>query len=282
MSLELAVGIVVAVSALLGLAGYFVFRSFNILVIFLSLCASFLIWGYWFGAKGNFADLELRQSPINMWGTIHTGGFLVAALIACLLVSITFIIERYLSIKRAQGSGNNIMFLKSLQTNLDQSNIRGALAECEKRRGAISNIMRNGLERYEQVEGDKEYGPDKKLAEVQRAIDEAVNLETPLLEKNLVILSTVSSIATMIGLLGTTLGMIRSFKALGASGGAVSAQALSIGISEALYNTAFGLGAAIISIVAYNFYTSKVDNFVYMIDEAILSVMEILTIKVKK
>jgi biopolymer transport protein ExbB len=196
-------------------------------------------------------------------------------------VAITYIVERQLSIRRAQGD-SNVMFLKALQTSLEQGDVRAAVAECEKRRGAISNIMRSGLERYQRVENDKDYDPEKKIAEVQRAIDEAVNLETPLLEKNLVILSTVSSIATMIGLLGTTVGMIRAFAALGASGGAVSAQALSIGISEALYNTAFGLAAAIISIVAYNFFTSKVDNFVYMIDEAIMSVMEILTIKVKK
>jgi len=124
--------------------------------------------------------------------------------------------------------------------------------------------------------------PEKKIGEVQRSIDEAMNLETPLLEKNLVILSTVASVATMVGLLGTTVGMIRAFAALGASGGAVSAQALSIGISEALYNTAFGLGAAIISILSFNFFTTKVDNFVYMIDEAVLTVMETLTIKTKK
>ena len=132
------------------------------------------------------------------------------------------------------------------------------------------------------VDNDKDISPDKKLAEVQRAIDEAVNLETPLLEKNLVIISTVASISTMVGLLGTTLGMIRAFAALGESGGAVSAQALSIGISEALYNTAGGLVAAVLCIVFYNFFTTKVDNFIYMIDEAILSMMEILTIRVKK
>jgi len=76
--------------------------------------------------------------------------------------------------------------------------------------------------------------------------------------------------------------MIRAFAALGESGGAVSAQALSIGISEALYNTAGGLVAAVLCIVFYNFFTTKVDNFIYMIDEAILSMMEILTIRVKK
>jgi biopolymer transport protein ExbB len=122
---------------------------------------------------------------------------------------------------------------------------------------------------------------EKKLAEVQRSIDEAMNLETPLLEKNLVVLSTVASIATMIGLLGTTLGMIRAFQALAVSG-TVSAIQLSIGISEALYNTAGGLIGAILSIVAFNFFTTKVDNFVYMIDEAILNIMQIFTIRIKK
>jgi biopolymer transport protein ExbB len=141
--------------------------------------------------------------------------------------------------------------------------------------------MRAAITRFQDVEKDADYGPEKKIAETQRAIDEAMNLETPLLEKNLVILSTVASIATMIGLLGTTIGMIRAFRALAASG-TVSAIQLSIGISEALYNTAGGLLGAVLSIVAFNFYTTKVDNFVYMIDEAILSVTQIFTVRVKK
>ncbi len=85
----------------------------------------------------------------------------------------------------------------------------------------------------------------------------------------------------MFGLLGTTIGMIRAFAALGGGEGAVSATQLSIGISEALINTAFGLIAAILAIVAYNIFTNKVDNFVYMIEESTLSMMEILTVKVK-
>ncbi|MBS1536985.1 MAG: MotA/TolQ/ExbB proton channel family protein [Bacteroidetes bacterium] len=257
-------------------------NMFNILVVVLSQIVSGIIWWFWLGNPANFKDGILRHDPINTYGTIHTGGPLVAVLLGLLIIAITFIIERFLSINKAKGNGDLSMFIKSISSNLAGGNISAALSECEKQRGSLSNIVRSGLERFQQIENDKEYDPEKKIAEVQRAIDEAVNLETPLLEKNLVIISTVSSISTMIGLLGTTLGMIRAFAALGASGGAVSAQALSIGISEALYNTAFGLAAAIISIVAYNFFTTKVDNFVYMIDEAILSVMEILTIKVKK
>ena len=132
-----------------------------------------------------------------------------------------------------------------------------------------------------EVESDTELDKEKKMSEVQRAIDEAINLETPLLERNLVILSTVSSVSTMFGLLGTTIGMIRAFAAFGETG-TVDATQLAVGISEALYNTAGGLGAAIISIIAFNFFSTKVDSYVYMIDEAVLNVTQILTVRVNK
>ena len=98
----------------------------------------------------------------------------------------------------------------------------------------------------------------------------------PLLERNLIALSTIASISTMIGLLGTTVGMIRSFAALGHSG-AVDATKLAVGISEALVNTAGGLLCAIIGIVAYNVFTTKVDSFNYMIDEASFEAIQLLT-----
>mgnify|MGYP002088987902 CR=1 FL=1 len=119
------------------------------------------------------------------------------------------------------------------------------------------------------------------MAETKRSIEEATSLETPLLERNLIALSTIASIATMFGLLGTTVGMIRAFTALAAAGGAPDAIQLSIGISEALINTALGLFAAIIGIVAYNFFVTRVDNFIYMIDEASYNVAETLSAKTK-
>lgn len=275
------IGVGVLLFAAAGIS-YAMFRSFNSFIVFLWLAIADLIWGLFMGAPGNFKDAFGRHEPLNTLGTIHTGGPLVAALLGMLFIAITFIVERYLLINKAKGNGDLREFVKTVSTNLESGNVHNAIDACAKQQGSLSNIVRSALERYVQLENDSEYDAEKKLSEVQRAIDEATNLETPLLEKNLVILSTVASISTMVGLLGTTIGMIRSFAALGASGGAVSAQALSIGISEALYNTAFGLAAAIVSILSFNFFTTKVDNFVYMIDEAILSVMEILTIKVKK
>ncbi len=79
----------------------------------------------------------------------------------------------------------------------------------------------------------------------------------------------------MIGLLGTTIGMIRSFKAL-AQSGAPDAIQLSIGISEALINTAGGLLVAIIAIVGYNACSQKIDHLLQRTDEASFTLVRLL------
>src|SRR5439155_18347890 len=116
------------------------------------------------------------------------------------------------------------------------------------------------------------------MEEVQKAMEEANMLEVPLLERNLIALATIASIATMVGLLGTVIGMIRSFSALGHTG-SVDAVKLAVGISEALINTAGGLFVAIFSIVLYNVFVTMIDNFNYMMDEATLEVVEVLALK---
>ena len=120
--------------------------------------------------------------------------------------------------------------------------------------------------------------PKIRWAEVQRVIEEATMLEMPILEKNLIALSTIASIATMVGLLGTVIGMIRAFAALAHAGSADAVQ-LSQGISEALINTAGGISIAIASIVCYNFFTTKIDGMTYMIDEASYDILQNLKSK---
>jgi biopolymer transport protein ExbB len=257
-------------------------NAINVIIMTVEIAISFAFWWFVMGNPANFKDGVMRHEPLpgNVLGTIHTGGPLVALLLSFILIAVTFVIERALSIGKAQGKEAMPLFTKKIQTLLEDGDVQGALAACEAQRGSLANIIRAGLEKYLAVK-DTPVDAEKKMLEVKRAIDEQTNLETPLLEKNMVILSTIASIATMVGLLGTTLGMIRAFAALGA-GGSVSAQALSIGISEALYNTAGGLIGAVICIVFYNIFTTRIDNFTYIIDEAILSVTEILTVKVKK
>ena len=256
---------------------------FNISVIILSLIIGmYVIWWLIMGAPSGFENGTERTIPKanDVLATIHTGGPLVGILIALIIISITFVFERLLTINKAKGKGNPVIFIKNMIDKLTKGNLDEALAECDNQRGSVANVMRAAISRFKEIENDPAFTAEKKVTETQRAIDEAMNLETPLLEKNLVILSTVASIATMVGLLGTTIGMIRAFQAL-AETGTVSATQLSIGISEALYNTAGGLLGAILSIVAFNFFTTKVDNFVYMIDEAILNVTQIFTLRTK-
>ena len=204
------------------------------------------------------------------------GGPLVALLIALIVMLVTFIIERILTLNKAKGNASVQAFFKSIIDMLQQGNFDGALAACDKQRGTVANVLRAGIERYKQVLVT-ESSADKRLTETQRAIEEANALEVPLLERNLIALSTIASIATMVGLLGTTIGMIRAFSATGERvGGVIDAQKLAIGISEALVNTAGGLLAAILGIVAYNFFVNKVDAFNYTMDEATYEMLQLL------
>lgn len=254
----------------------------NLLIILGCGIVAFVVYYLVLGAHGNFVDPVTGQYdphlPQNILGTIYTGGPLVGLLIACILLAVTYSVERFLSINKAKGKSDMHKFGKTVIAHVERGNYDAAIKECDTQRGSLANVLRAAIERFRSVENQSNITAEQKIAEVKRVVDENMNLETPLLEKNLVILSTVASVSTMVGLLGTTIGMIKSFQALGA-GGTVSAQSLSIGISEALYNTAGGLIAAVLSILAYNIFTTSADNFTYTMDETILDLMETLSIR---
>jgi biopolymer transport protein ExbB len=210
---------------------------------------------------------------------IQKGGYLVILLIVLTIMVVTYVVERMVVIRKARGKGSLTVFLKNVQQNINEGNIDAAIAACDKQRGSCANVLRTGLERYKIAKQSGDANQKEVMEEVSHAIEESMMLEVPLLEKNLVVLSTIASISTMVGLLGTVIGMIRAFAAMGAKGGVVEASELARGISEALINTAGGLIAAIIGIVAYNFFATSVDNFTYMIDEASYSIVESLSKK---
>lgn len=213
---------------------------------------------------------------------IRDGGPVVSVLIALTIMVVTFIFERLLSLNRAKGRTAMTVFLKKIQQEIHAGNIDGAIEACDRQRGSLANVIRNGLARYKELkESGKVKEQKEMMADVQHAIEEAMLLEVPLLEKNLVVLSTIASTATMVGLFGTVIGMIRAFKAL-AQAGVPDAVQLSLGISEALINTAGGIFAAILGIVFYNVFTTRVDNFTYMIDEASYSIVQTLATRSKE
>jgi biopolymer transport protein ExbB len=186
-----------------------------------------------------------------------------------MLTVFTFIIERFLTIAKAGGSASNADFIRKVQYHLANKNVDAALSECDKQKGSVGNVMKAGLHRYKDMINNSELSTDQKVMAIQKEVEEATSLELPMLEKNLVFLSTIASVATLLGLLGTVMGMIRSFSALGEdSGGGAAAGKLSQGISEALYNTALGIGTSAVAIIFYNIFTTKIDGITYGIDES--------------
>ena len=122
------------------------------------------------------------------------------------------------------------------------------------------------------MEQDATLDVDQKTLAIQKDIEEATSLEMPMLEQNLTIIATLVSIGTLAGLLGTVIGMIKAFAEL--SGSATNTAKLSAAISEALVNTAMGITTSTISIIMYNFFTSKIDSLTYAIDETGFSIVQ--------
>ena len=128
--------------------------------------------------------------------------------------------------------------------------------------------MKAGLRRYKEMMTEQGMDTEQKVIAIQKEVEEATALELPMLQKNLVFLSTLTSAGTLVALLGTVIGMIRAFSALGDEGGAGAAGQLAVGISEALYNTALGIGTSTFALIMYNIFTTKIDSITYGIDES--------------
>ncbi len=242
----------------------------------------YIIWRFLLGSGSNFkvpdATGGFWPSHKDPWekgivpkglAMMYEGGIIVPILIGCLLTVITFVIERLLTVSKATGAGNIAEFIRRVQYNLANKEVDKALAECDKQKGSVGNVMKAGLRKYKEMITNTELATDQKVLNIQKEIEEATALELPMLEKNLVFLSTIASVATLLGLLGTVLGMIKSFSALGSeSGGAGAAGELSKGISEALYNTALGIGTSALAIILYNVFTTRIDGITFGIDES--------------
>lgn len=250
---------------------------FAAVLIVVALLASIIVYVFVFGNPANFKTPE-KTSPVNLLGAIYLGGFVIVALMTLSIMVITYTIERWLSTNKAKGKGSIETFLKQVQITLRDGNIEETIALCDKQKGSIANILRQGLERYQLLAMDKAMDPEKKLQEVKNAIEEAMGLELPLLNTNLSALATISSVSVLVGLFGTVTGMIKSFQAL-ATAGTPNAAELSAGISEALFNTAGGLFGAIVGTISYNFFLTKVGNITYMIDEATYNLLAIIALK---
>ena len=246
----------------------------SFLAIAIALVAGALIYSKVFGDPSNFVDGDPTGEPMegNLYGVIYKGGFIVPILVAVNLIIIIFSIERLVTLLLANGKGNTDKFIASIKGHMEKKDFKAAIAQCDKQKGSLANVVRAGLEKYDHMNGDNSLTKEQKLESLKKELEEATALELPMLSKNLAVLSTSASIATLIGLIGTVLGMIRSFAAM--SKGSPDTAALATGISEALINTAFGITASTLAIILYNFFSTKIDTMTYSIDEASFTIVQ--------
>lgn len=232
------------------------------------LVFGWVIWNFVLGNPSNFqhGDPSGEPNPGNLMGMMYKGGYVIAVLIGLLTTTVVFGIERFIVIGKASGAGSVKNFVAQVQSLVNANKIEEAIELSDKQKGSVANVVKSALIKLKEVKREG-FDTDKATEVIQNEIEEATVLEMPTLEKNMIILATLVSIGTLVGLLGTVTGMIKAFSALSTSGSPDSA-ALATGISEALMNTATGIGTSTLAIVFYNLHTTKIDKLTHFIDEA--------------
>lgn len=263
-------------------SGSFLRSLFTPLVIIVCLILGWLVYDMILGDPSHFEGNNIANHPKkgDYYGIVYKGGPIVFILISIILIIVTVTIERLFTIIRAMGKGSLTKFVSKLQYMIKNGQVNEAIVACNKQKGSLANVMRAGLLKFDELEKDTTMEKDQKVLVIQREFEEATALELPMLSKNMVIISTLASVATLVGLIGTVLGMIKAFAAL-AQAGNPDAIALANGISEALINTFLGIGGSVIAIIMYNLFTSLIDSLTYKIDEAGFSLIQTFASKTK-
>ncbi len=240
---------------------------FAALTIVICITIGALLWKFVMGAPANFIKGDPTGQPLpgNYLGMVYKGGVIVPVLMGLFLMTIVFSVERFIVLTKAAGKGNLDNFVKDVLSQIKTGDVQGAIAACDAQEGSVANVIKAGLLKSEQVKKDG-LDVDTATENITKEIEQATSLEMPMLEKHMTIISTLVSIGTLLGLLGTVSGMIKAFAGL--AEGTPDQAELANGISEALINTATGIGTSTLAVIAYNYFTSKIDTLTYFIDEA--------------
>ncbi|MBD5208110.1 MAG: MotA/TolQ/ExbB proton channel family protein [Bacteroidales bacterium] len=241
-------------------------------VIIACAAAAVCIFLFGMGYSGNFEGGTTDGHPLNLAGTVYKGGFIVPILMTLLLTVIVLSIERWIALSSAVGKGNTGKFVEDIKADLAANKIDAAMQRCKNQKGSVASVVYNTLVRYKEMDENTTLSKEQKLTTLRNEVEEATALEMPSLSQNLPILATLTTLGTLVGLLGTVMGMIKSFQALASSGSPDSTE-LSTGISEALVNTAFGIATGAFAVISYNYFTNKIDNLSYAIDEIGFSIV---------
>ena len=236
------------------------------IILVICFVIAYCFYEFFLGDPSHFAGGDKTGHPSDIYGTVYKGGFVVSIIITLLLTVITLGVERFFAIKSAAGKINLAKFTAQVKELIKAQKFTEAKALCDKMEGSVANVVLASINMYESVESDSSLKKAAKVAKIQQAHEEAIQLEMPTLQMNMPMVATIVSLGTLTALFGTVMGMIGSFQALSAGGGADS-MALSAGISEALVNTASGILTSWVATVVYNFFSNKIDKLTYALDE---------------
>jgi len=196
----------------------------------------------------------------EIWSFLVKGGIMMIPLMLSSVLALAVIIERAVVLRRKRILDPEVVILVGSAST--SAEVEAVFKKLEKKDGPFLNILRVCLANR---------GKDK--ASVKEAILDAGRQEMRYLEKYLAVLETIAGVAPLLGLLGTVLGMMKIFDVIVTSG-LGQTQLLSRGISEALITTVVGLFIAIPALVAYNYFTHKVEGFVLEIEKYSSHILE--------
>jgi len=185
----------------------------------------------------------------TLWEIFQIGGFTMYILLFCSFLSVTILLERlFYYRKRAQTEREE--FMMKIKRALKNGNLERAKEICRDTLAPFSEVVYSGIELHGRSE-----------KEISNAMEREITIETTKLERYTSIVATIGNTAVYIGLFGTVLGIIRAFHDIAAAGSGGMAIVIG-GVAEALVCTATGLFVAIPAVIAYNYFTKRIEHFI--------------------
>ena len=212
-------------------------------------------------------------------GFLIDGGFFMWPMLIMAIMALAVIIERWRSLKMIDTDNESLR--RAVLDDLTNDRIEDALARCDKERGPVAAVLANGLRKY-LVLSRLNYDPARLEEQVVKSMESYVVHIVAAWERHLPILAIVSSVAPMLGFLGTVQGMIVAFHnivEMDKSGGGNIFQAAAAGIEVALLTTCFGLIVGFPAFMAFIYFSSVINGFVLEVEESAAELMEAVTLQ---
>lgn len=220
----------------------------------------------------------------DLVGKFQEGGWAMWPLLISSVLAVAFAFERLIVLFLQKRKLKPEEFLEAFEKKMEQLGgdrdavVADMSALCKKRGGVCAEVMLEGLTKFRQGRSLK-MPPFELKNWLNGAIEERARVSLPQLEAHLVVLSVVATVAPLIGLLGTVLGMIQAFEVMASAAGGAKPDELAGGISVALITTATGMMIAIPVLILYNWIKSMIENYVMLVEEAAIHLVDNLILE---